>query len=169
MGEERLCIKCPVHRWFPVANLTLYRSAIIYESHMPGKSSLSIWLSGIFKLIHYFPPSFIIIMKWHIPQSISKCKCSTPRHFTCWTSARFAVVTSVLIVRISAALPSRPNSHLRCVSFCVVCWPTLYSSTAIGLFDPINFVILISRLFFSTFKKKQCNFSHFLEYYFIYI
>ena len=127
MGEERLCIKYPVHRWFPVANLTLYRSAIIYESHMPGKSSLSIWLSGIFKLIHYFPPSFIIIMKWHIPQSILKCKCSTPRHFTCWTSARCAVVSSVLIVRISVLL------WLNCRlfwSFSFRSWPTpscLYS------------------------------------------
>uniref|UniRef100_A0A0P4XT60 Macroglobulin complement-related protein n=1 Tax=Daphnia magna TaxID=35525 RepID=A0A0P4XT60_9CRUS len=35
VGQELLCIKYPVHRWFPVANLTLHRSAIVYESHKP--------------------------------------------------------------------------------------------------------------------------------------
>lgn len=36
VGQERLCIKFTVHRWFPVANLTLYREAVVYESHKPG-------------------------------------------------------------------------------------------------------------------------------------
>uniref|UniRef100_A0A0P5QML6 Macroglobulin complement-related protein n=1 Tax=Daphnia magna TaxID=35525 RepID=A0A0P5QML6_9CRUS len=35
VGQELLCIKYPVHRWFPVANLTFHRSAIVYESHKP--------------------------------------------------------------------------------------------------------------------------------------
>ena len=104
----------------------------------------------------FWSSPFIMNQFIHFNQSILRWLSSTRRHFTCWIFARFAVVTSVLIVRISAALPSRPNSHLRCVSFCVVCWPTLYSSfTAIGLFDPINFVFLKSFFFFHTFFHKK--------------
>ncbi|XP_046648840.1 CD109 antigen-like [Daphnia pulicaria] len=43
VGEERLCITYPIHRWFPVANMTLYRTAIIYESHMPEHFEMQVF------------------------------------------------------------------------------------------------------------------------------
>ncbi len=36
VGPERLCFNYLIRRWFPVANGTMYRSAIVYESHSPG-------------------------------------------------------------------------------------------------------------------------------------
>ena len=36
VGPERICFHFQVNRWFPVANMTMYRSAIVYESNSPG-------------------------------------------------------------------------------------------------------------------------------------
>lgn len=52
VGQELLCIKYPVHRWFPVANLTLHRSAIVYESHKPGKNFVFISIFQSIWFIH---------------------------------------------------------------------------------------------------------------------
>jgi len=46
---DRFCFHFEVRRWFPVANMTMYRSAIIYESHSPGKQ----------KHVHQFGPNQI--------------------------------------------------------------------------------------------------------------
>lgn len=35
VGNEKLCFDYEIHRWFPVANLTQFRSAIIYDSFTP--------------------------------------------------------------------------------------------------------------------------------------
>ena len=50
VGAERNCFNYTIRRWFPVANGTMYRSAIIYESHSPGTfQKFSIyWLIGSF-------------------------------------------------------------------------------------------------------------------------
>ena len=37
VGSERLCFDYEIRRWYPVANISLYRSAVIYESYSPGK------------------------------------------------------------------------------------------------------------------------------------
>ena len=149
--------------------MTLYREAVVYESHMPGKYH-------IYSFHHLWNPKWCILAAWiyesiysFLNQSILRWSSSTRLRSTCWIFARFAVVTSVLIVRISAALPSRPNSHLRCVSFCVVCWPTRFirHSPPSVYSNPINCVILKSFILsLNTLKNNAILSAHYLECYF---
>uniref|UniRef100_A0A0P5Q059 Macroglobulin complement-related protein n=1 Tax=Daphnia magna TaxID=35525 RepID=A0A0P5Q059_9CRUS len=43
VGPERLCFNYLIRRWFPVANGTMYRSAIVYESHSPEHFEMQVF------------------------------------------------------------------------------------------------------------------------------
>ena len=41
LSAERFCFRFQVNRWYPVANMTMYRSALVYESNSPGRRRLN--------------------------------------------------------------------------------------------------------------------------------